>query len=361
MSEEERLPATERGSSSNSGLVKKIGIGIVVFLSIYIAYSLFQNGKNEAPVKSDAEKQLEAIKKKQGQKVDAATSMQKSQATTEAPQGDPEANKLLSEVQAKKEAEARAMAEAEEMAQMAIEELNYQRKIQVLPHDAALAAAWENRMRQAQATGQAINRRDLSADELKALAAKNPALFAKLQSVKGTGPSVAGKPTGVASLLPGKPGATGAPGASVAVPGSINPKTGLPTSAGELQGGLLPDGTPDLDGGAYPVQVTYVPVGSKDPVTVTRWVRPGYLTGRTRPYSPQEVIEADKQWRTSMRASSEVESDKNTNSIAIPYRATSNRARVTNNDFQFVQRYVAVQPNPKGKLRPANPPVISGE
>jgi len=371
--DDERMDATESGSPANSGAIKKIVLVGALAIFGYIAWGLYKKGQDQEVTKTDVEKQLDSIKAKQNQKVNAAVGGASQSAPTLAPQGDSEAQKLLQEVQARKEAELQAAFVAEEQAQMAYEELNYQRKVQVLPHDAVAATAWENRLKNAQATGQGIVRRDMTEAEEKLVREKNPQLYAKLVALRGQN-AAPGRPAGSAAAqpaggplarlagMPQQPQAQTAPGSGApgSTPPSIDPRTGLPVSAApalpeSMVSGLLPDGTPDIEGGAIPVQMTYVPMGAKDPVTVTRWVKPGYLIGRVRPYSPQELMEADKAWRMSLRASSEVEIDKNAIGVRIPHQPVSNRQRV-DSEWRFQQRYVVVLPNPKGVMTPPNPP-----
>lgn len=365
MSEEGRLPAEETGSPANSGAIKKFALLFVGLLVIYIAWGMIRKGKDQPVIKSEAEQQLEAIQAKNQKRADQASSTPQKVAGEQA-MGDTQAMKLLSEVQKQREAEVKAQQEAEEQAQMVLEELHYQRRLQGLPYEVQLAQAWDQRLRDLQ-TGKNLSRRNLTLEEEKLIKAKNPLLWAKLQSARAQGVSAMSQAGGKPLLATGTPGYAGGPKvpagsstASVVLPPSIDPRTGLPISAtgGDPGGisGLLPDGTPDLEGGAYPIQVTYVPVGGKDPISTIRWVKPGYLIGRSRPYNPNELLEADRNWRAALRSPTDTEPDKTGGNVLIPIKPTSNRQRVQSGDFCFIQRYVVVLPNPKGQLDPPNTP-----
>jgi len=366
-----QLPADEQGGIANSGKAKRfLMIGALVGVA-YLGYAMWDAGAKEEKPKSDAEKQLEKIKAKQGAAADSLAAQQRSEqlkVKNEQAMGDPESMKLLDKVRAEKEAEIKAQKDAEDTAAMLVENLHYSRKVQLLPHDPAMAAKWESRMQQAQAAGKGVEVKKLTEQEEKLLQAKNPELWASLQKVRGMNtPKIqvvpAANPTIVKAPGAAGSGVQGQGGHQVPVPGSIDPRTGLPVSAGippageaPLVSGLKADGTPDIENGAYPITFSYIPLGEKNPVTVTQWVKPGYLTGRTRPYAPAEIQEADRQWRQSLKASTDV-NEKEGSNVAIPYRVAPSKTHVGSGDFHFQQRYVAVQPNPAGVLTPPNPPV----
>lgn len=392
-----KLSADAAGGVANSGLVKKIFTGLILAGIAWFAYAAYTKSESQEKPKSQAEKDLDKIRKSQEKSTEAQSAQSgKLQAKMphEQAQGDPDSLGVLAKVRAEKEAEAKAQLDAEETAQMNVEQLHYARKLQLLSHDGELASRWEARMRQAAETGRGLETRALTDQEEKLVQAKNPGVWTNLQKAralnggKAPGSKPGGKPGGSVQLAAGAqpvPGAQPvgpagrpavAPGGRVpvmpaALPNSIDPKTGLPIQAGAgagagpqggageqaLVSGLRPDGAPDIEGGAYPIQFSYVPIGEKNAVTATMWVKPGYLVGRSRPYNPAELAEADRAYRTSLKAPSEV-IEKESSSVVMGVRVPPSKLRVSpNSDFTFQQRYVVVHPNPdpRATLTPPNP------
>ena len=389
-----KLSADAAGSIANSGLVKKLFTGLALVGVAWFGYTTWASGEKEERPKSQAEKDLDKIRASQQKNADAqvAASSKGGQAKVgpEQAQGDPESLQVLAKVRAEKEAEAKAQMDAEETAEMNIEQLHYARKVQLLSHDQELAARWEARMRKAAETGRGVEARALTEKEEQLVQARNPGVWANLQKAKalnggktpGAQPNTKGGQVQIAAGAPGaRPtpaGAQGAravaptiPAAAMSLPGSIDPKTGLPLNAGgappavgtgdqALVSGLRADGVPDIEGGAYPIQFSYVPVGEKNPVTATMWVKPGYLLGRTRPYNPTELQDADRAYRSSLKAPSEVV-EKESSGVLMGVRVPPSKLRVAPNaDFTFQQRYVVVHPNPAGVLDPPNPKPPTG-
>lgn len=291
------------------------------------------------------------------------------------PAGDPEAISILNTVDARNAAAAKRKADAEEQAMAMLAYQNFSRKQQGLSHDPALAAAWETRMAQASSEGKTLAApSEISAENLEELKKTNPELYAKWIAIQGGSPKVAqrGPDPSAAGRPQGKvdPRALVAGGQPGSIPPGINPKTGLPEGVpGTLQVpgmagipsdvvyALADDGTPDIANGAIPVQIQYTPPGSTQPVTITKWIRPGYLTGRVRPVDPRIALEEDDAYRRSMKDSTDIPVDTQHAPVSIPFRYTNAKVRVTSGDFHFENRYVVVLPNPKGKLSPPNPPV----
>ena len=353
------LPTHSKGHIGNSGMVKKVGFIAALCFIGYLGYTFYQEGKNEEKPKSDAETALDKIRTKQQKTVDGAAQAQAQKPKIDQALGDPEDLKKLEQIRAEKEAAKKAEEEALDAAQAEIEQLNYQRKIMLLPHDPALAQKWQDRQNKAAATGQNLVSRRLTEAEEKILEGKNPALLASLKRLRSQGgQQVASKPGAPTGKVAGIPGPQG----GVPLPNSIDPKTGLPlqgapgavAGGGSWISGLRPDGTPDIEGGAIPITYQYTPVGQKEPVNVVQWVKPGYLIGRSRPYNPAELVEADRQYRAALRAPTEF-NEKETSPVVIPYRVAPSKGKASG-DFVFQQRYVVVMPNPNGVLTPPNPP-----
>ena len=282
------------------------------------------------------------------------------------PTGDPEAIARLNEVEAKKALDAKRKTEAEDrmLANLAYQE--YIKRAQGLKYEPAMAAEWERRLKDAQAKGQpAPMPPEMTAENLEEIRKTQPELYNRWMAMHGQ------KGTAVASAVPGQkgqPGPAGAPTAGVAgvgaVPAGVDPKTGLPSDAvghtglpSDVAYALLDDGSPDIARGAIPVTVQYDIPGSKEKMTKTIWVRPGYLTNRSRPVDPTLLRDEDEAYRRSMKDSTDVPHEAAAN-VTIPYRYTNAKTRVApGTDFSFQNRYVVVLPNPKGKLTPPNPPL----
>jgi len=353
------------------------GFGLIVLMLIWRVVS--PSGKDQV-VKSKTEKELETIidkTKKEGTD-DKGQQPNIQKKASDQPAGDPEAIAVLNTMDARNAAAAKRKADADEQAMANLAYQHYSRKQQGLSYEPELASAWEARMAKAAAEGKVLAApAEISAENLAELKRSNPDLYARWIATSGgvvrtgnRGPQVAdaGKP--------GAKGAAGAPGvvapSAGAIPPGIDPKTGLPVAAGGvIPGGLnLPsdvvfaladDGTPDIAHGAIPVQIQYTPPGSSQPVTIVKWVRPGYLTQRVRPVDPRLAAEEDEAYRRSMKDTTDIPVDTQNKPVPIPYRYTNAKVRVSNGEFNFQNKYVVVLPNPKGKLTPPNPPVPGGQ
>ncbi len=328
--------------------------------------------KVKSQVENDLEKIIDNSKKDGNGDKDRPTNIQKKAA--DQPVGDPEAVAVLNTVDARNAAAAKRKADAEDQAMAQLAFQNYSRRQQGLSYDPTLAAAWEVRMAKAAADGQVLAApAEISLENLEELKKSNPELYAKWVTLQGGAIKAGSKGPQMASA----PGAAQKGGASVLAPGTIppgiDPKTGLPTGAIGATGAgtvgsnvglpadfayaLADDGTPDIANGAIPIQISYTPPGSSQPVNITKWVRPGYLTGRVRPVDPRAAIEEDEAFRRAMKDTTDIPVDTQHAPAGIPYRYTNAKVRVGGGDFTFANRYVVVLPNPKGKLTPPNPPV----
>ena len=382
-----KLEAGASGHMANSGVIKKLFTGVVLAAVAWFGYATWLKTDKEEKPKSQAEKDLDKIRTAQQKNAEtqmAVGSKNPPKLAQEQAQGDPDSMTMLAKVRAEKEAEVKAQSDAEEIAAMNVEQLHYARKVQLLSHDPEQANRWEARMRKAAETGRGLDSRALTEKEEQILQAKNPVAWANLQRAKamngGKAPGGAPNKGGPVQIVAGQSGAKGAvpaapgkrPQTAPALPASIDPKTGLPLSVGAvaantppqaeggdqaLVSGLRPDGVPDIEGGAYPIQFSYVPVGEKNAVVATMWVKPGYLVGRSRPYNPTELQDADRAFRSSLKAPSEV-AEKESSGVLMGVRVPPSKLRVSPaSDFVFQQRYVVVHPNPAGVLDPPNPPV----
>jgi len=357
--------------------------GIFGFIIIMLIWRIVAPPGANQNIKTKAETDIEKIidnSKKSGLDDKGKTTTPQAKAA-EQPVGDPEAIAVLNTVDARNEAAAKrkAIADAQALDQLAYQ--NYSRKMQGLSYDEQMAAAWEAKMAAAAAEGKSLSAPvDIAPENLEELKRSNPTLYAKWVAMRGgdTRPGTNQQQPQVAAQ-----GKGGAPGANAAqahlsalqkggsgpggIPAGIDPKTGLPTGgAGGAVGPLNPsdvifaladDGTPDIARGAIPVTVQYIPPGSNQPVTITKWIRPGYLTNRVRPVDPRLAQEEDEAYRRSMKDTTDVPADSAANVVSIPYRYTNARVRVAPaNDFQAQNKYVVVLPNPYGQLTPPNPP-----
>lgn len=228
---------------------------------------------------------------------------------------------------------------------------NYMRRAQGLTYDADLAARWDNKLRSAQASGLAAPAPPaaLDKDTLQEMQKDRPDLMAQWKAMGGQGGKA---PDASGGIVP-----TMTAGSVAGIPASIDPKTGLPVDAKGKQGlyAVNEDGSPDIEDGAIPVRLEYTPPGASQPVTVTRWVHPGYLSGRVRPVNPADLLEQDQAWRRALTESSDIPNDQTT-SVAIPTRFDPSIQRVpSSQDFVAQNHYVIVLPNPKGQKTPPNP------
>lgn len=355
-------------------------IGSLVFLVALVLWRMFAGGKDEKPIKSNAETQLEKIMdatNKEGKTPPESKTITGKGA--EQPSGDPEALQVLNQAKADDDAKERRKMEAEQRMLTALAYQHYNRKIQGLKYDSELANQWERKITDSQRNGQAAPTPPTgpNPEDFETLKTTRPDLYAKWVSLRGgPQPYIAPGAPGAGGAIPtstpaGQPNVTALAGSGLgqsmpkAVPVGIDPKTGLPT--GVVMGdqsavvySLLDDGSPDIGNGAIPVQIQYVPPGATQAVTVIKWLRPGYLSGRTRPYDPMALKEEDESFRRSLKDSTEVPMDSATVGVSIPYRYSSAKTRVSQGgDFKFQNRYVVVLPNPdpNAQLTPANPPL----
>jgi len=350
------------------------GFGLIIVMLIWRVVS--PSGKDQN-LKSKTEKDLENIidKSKKDGTDDKGRQPNIQKKASDQPSGDPDAIAVLNTMDARNAAAAKRKADAEEQAIANLAYQHYSRKQQGLSYEAELAAAWEQRMAKAASEGKVLAApSEISAENLEELKRTNPELYARWIATSGGVIKTGNRGPQIAQAEKPGPGGKAAGGAVAPVPGAIppgiDPKTGLPT-AGTVPGGLaLPpdvvfaladDGTPDIAHGAIPVQIQYTPPGSSQPVTIVKWVRPGYLTQRVRPVDPRLAMEEDEAYRRSMKDTTDIPVDTQSKPVPIPYRYTNAKVRVSNGEFNFQNKYVVVLPNPKGKLTPPNPPVPGGQ
>lgn len=350
------------GSFWNSGKAKTIAIGV---LAVLVALVMFKATKSDAKKdaenapKSDAVKALERMRDASSKNLQQESLASRDvKSPTDQPKGDAEATRLLADLEAKKEAESFRQKNAEDAVRAALEYTQFQRKLQGLPYDVKLASAWEKRLEVAKVAGAAPPSAPPppSKEAVQIVREKNPELARALEGANNVTINVksgeAGAKGGSVTASVQGAGAVNAT-TQVGVPDGIDPKTGLPRSAlaaGPDQGNfnaLLPDGTPDLEGGAVPIQVQYTPPGSSQAITITRWIRPGYLQGRTRPYDPRDLVMEDQAYRASMKAPTDLPEDKATQATKIPFRMSGATSRVHHQDFVYQNRHVVVLPNPR--------------
>lgn len=359
--------------------------GIFGFIVIMLIWRIVAPPGANQNIKSKAETDIEKIidnSKKTGLDDKGKPTTPKAKAA-EQPAGDPEAIAVLNTVDAKNEAAAKRKAIADQQALDQLAYQNYSRKMQGLSYDQELASAWEAKMAAAAAEGKVLSAPvDIAPENLEELKRSNPTLYAKWLAMRGGDARPGSYQQQQGTVAQGKGGAQGQGGSAAqahlaalqnggtapgGIPAGIDPKTGLPTGGtGGAAGPMNPsdvifaladDGTPDIAHGAIPVTVQYIPPGSNQPVTITKWVRPGYLTNRVRPVDPRLAMEEDEAYRRSMKDSPDVPADATANPVSIPYRYTNARVRVAPaNDFRAQNHYVVVLPNPNGQLTPPNPP-----
>ncbi len=356
---DEQLPVGNAGNLYNSGKFRFYAIVTASVLLIWLVVVIVQKNNAAPQEKSTADVQLERLRaaKEKGNQAKADQVATLAGNSPDQPVGDPASLKLLQEIQAKKEQEAKASRDAEDAAAAELEYLHYSRKTLLLEHDPRRAEAWLNRVNTASTKGQLTAVPNMTKEQEAVLREKNPALLQQLAQLRagnigGAAEAVKAKQTQAqaqakAGAPAGRPSNVQDTTRAMGGPASIDPKTGLPLEATTVAetSGLNADGSPDIDGGAYPVQFAYVPVGQKDPVTVTRWVKAGYLTGRPRPYNPSEVLEADRAYRASLKAPSDISPEKDGSSLLIPHRPSASRYRVQD-DFVARTPHVTVIPNP---------------
>ena len=360
-------------------------IGGLVFIIALVAWRMFAGSKDDKKIVSKAEKDLSKIMDatsadgKSASQVKGMNGKGAEQAT-----GDQEALMALNQSKADDDTKERRKMEAENRMIDALAFQNYQRKVQGLKYDQALAAEWERRISEAQRNGQTMPSVPTGpqAQDFDELRKSRPDLYAKWVALSGDpnrsrafagqitpgsglpAPAAAGGPQGLNQAMPTvtASGPAQALLGAKPVPVGIDPKTGLPVAvtSGDPDSpvySLMDDGSPDIGHGAIPVQVQFTPPGATAPVTLIKWLKPGFLTGRIRPYDPGALKEEDEAFRRSLKDSTDVPADTSANNVAIPYRYTSNRVRATGTtDFRFQNRYVVVLPNPSGQLDPPNPP-----
>lgn len=365
----ERPDPLTLGSFWNSGKARAIALGVIAMLGVLVMYkSMKSDPKKDAEnaPKSEAVRALERMREANAKGLEQESQSSRDvKSPTDQPKGDPEATRLLADLEAKKEAENQRLKSAEDAVRAALEYTQFQRKLQGLPYNAALATAWEKRLEAAKIAGATPPGPPPppSKESVQIVREKNPELAKALDgansvtiNVKGTEGGKGGG--GLSTSVQGGAGvnsnvAAGGHG----IPDGIDPKTGLPRTAigdggaaGHGGGGfnaLLADGTPDLEGGAVPIQVQYTPPGSSQAITITRWIRPGYLQGRIRPYDPRDLVMEDQAFRTSMKAPTDLPEDKATQSTRIPFRMGGAPTKVHHQDFVYQNRHVVVLPNPK--------------
>lgn len=346
-----------------------MGFGLIILMLIWRIVA--PSGKNQN-LKSKTESDLERIidKSKKTGTDDKGQQPNIQKKASDQPSGDPEAIAILNTVDARKAAADKRKADAAEQALENLAYQNYSRKMQGLSYDSELAAAWEARMAKAASEGKVLGApAEITAENLAELKRTNPELYARWIATQGGVIKTGNRGQEVAVT---KPGAKG-PGAAAPtnIPPGIDPKTGLPVAGGVVVGGtpglpsdvifaLADDGTPDIAHGAIPVQIQYTPPGSSQPVTLVKWVRPGYLTGRVRPVDPRLAMEEDEAFRRSMKDSTDIPVDPQNKPVGIPYRYTNAKVRVSSGEFNFQNKYVVVLPNPQGQLTPPNPPMPGG-
>lgn len=323
------------------GLIGGIGV-----LAVLVIWRMVSPATEVRMPKSRAELDLEKImdSSKQAGSTAVAPTGQAATKQSDQPTGDAAAMAALTEAKSKADIEARKKAETEERLLSSLAYRHYLRRFQGLKHDPVLAAEWDRRLREAKAGGKTPPQSpgELTNEDLEMIRRNRPDLYAQWSStVEGGAPGGSTKVAGAPSSA-----TTGAAN----VPAGIDPKTGLPLGAVASVGGqedvvyaLLEDGSPDLARGAVPVTVQYDLPGTKEKGTKTIWVRPGYLSGRSRPIDPAALKDEDDQYRRALKDPTEVPHDASAN-VAIPFRYNNGRTRVAADaDFSFQNRYVVAQ------------------
>lgn len=361
----ENMTPISGGNSWNSRLPKIGALVVLAGVVVIILWRIVSASNKQVLPKTKAQLELEQLKKKTNDTAKVIGSQDHGENLnakgSDQPTGDSKAIAVLQEARLKDEDATKKLKEAEDAAQAQAEYTHYSRMLQRMPHDPAMAAAWQRRVAEASMSGQAPPSPPpaISREAAEILKSKNPALLAKANG----GVSSQGSQSGAPNVKIAQGSA-----APSNLPPNVDPKTGLPIGAvtvgaapQELGGSSIyavgPDGMPDLEGGAVPVTFQFIPPGESQPRTVTRWVRPEFLTSRGIPYDPKDLVMVNQAYWSSLRAPTDIPEDKAALAIRIPATVQSNRSRATGAaNFTATNNYVVVVPNPKGRLSPPNPP-----
>jgi hypothetical protein len=375
--EDEKVRPTSGGNKWNSSYPKLITIGIAALIGIVVLWKIISSSKTQELPKSNTEQAIQDIRDKtESASVEARSSNLAENLDIEGsdlPAGDKSATRILQEARMKDEAAAKRLMDAETQARLQAEYTHYIKRTQTLPHDKALADRWEARVYQARTSGEAIAApKPLDKESVDLLQSKNPKLLAQARGESvGADATQSEQPqktkdadaTKAQSAQSGDAAVRALNSTQAAIPPNIDPQTGLPMDAVAV-GGIVRstnavnpiDGMPDIDGGAVPITLTYIPAGETQAVSIVRWVRPEFLDNRAIPYDPKDLVQINQSYWSSLKAPSDLSEDKAAASVKIPSIHRSSKSRATGaGNFKATNNYVIVLPNPDGQLDPPNP------